>query len=167
MPQYHGLEVAIPENDRPHIEYFEQAASGTLHLQSCADCDLMRYPPGPMCPECGGTDLAWSPISGKGTIHSYYYVPHAVNPAFRDWTPYPVILVEIDEQRGQPTADRSVRIIANCIDADGGPELEANVAIGKRVEVTMIDMGDGMALPQFRLSDEDPEHEVWQFPENA
>ena len=31
----------------------------------------------------------------------------------------------------------------------------------------MIEMGDGMALPQFRLSDEDPEHEIWQFPENA
>ncbi len=167
MAEYHGLEVFIPENDRPHIEYFEQAASGTLHLQYCTECELMRYPPSPMCSECGVTAYEWRPVSGKGTIHSYYFVPHAVNPAFRDWTPYPVILVEIDEQRGQPTPDRSVRIIGNCIDADENPEQEANVAIGKRVEVTMIDMGDGMALPQFRLSDEDPEHDPWQFPEDA
>lgn len=167
MPQYHGLNVIIPENDRPHIEYFEQAASGTLHLQKCTDCDVMRYPPGPLCFECGESELEWAPVSGKGTIHSYYFVPHAVNPAFRDWTPYPVILVEIDEQRGQPSPDRSIRIIANCVTEDGEPELEANVAIGKRVEVMMIDMGDGMALPQFRLSDEDAEHEPWQFPEDA
>ena len=101
MPQYHGLEVFIPENDRPHIEYFEQAASGTLHLQYCVECDLMRYPPSPMCSECGTTDYEWQAISGKGTIHSYYFVPHAVNPAFRDWTPYPVILVEINPATSQ------------------------------------------------------------------
>ena len=57
-----------------------------------------------------------------------------VNRAFRDWTPYPVILVELDEQRGQPTADRSLRIASNCIDADGNPEQEKNIGIGKRVE---------------------------------
>ena len=87
--------------------------------------------------------------------------------AFRDWTPYALVLVELDEQRGQPSPDRSLRVAANCIDADGNPEKEENVAIGKRVEVTMIDMGDGMALPQFRLSDEPPEHEPWQFPADA
>lgn len=167
MPQYHGLEVYLPENDRPHIEYFQEAASGQLKLQKCNHCSLFRYPPGPLCPDCGESDMSWEGVSGKGTIHSYYYVPHAVNPAFRDWTPYPVILVEIDEQRGEPTADRSIRITGNCIDADGNPEKEENVAIGKRVEVTMVDMGDGMALPQFRLSDEAPEHETWQFPANA
>ena len=57
-----------------------------------------------------------------------------MNRAFRDWTPYPVILVELDEQRGQPTADRSLRIASNCIDADGNPEQEKNIGIGKRVE---------------------------------
>ena len=57
-----------------------------------------------------------------------------MNSAFRDWTPYPVILVELDEQRGQPTADRSLRIASNCIDADGNPEQEENIGIGKRVE---------------------------------
>jgi hypothetical protein len=28
----------------------------------------------------------------------------------------------------------------------------------------MIDMGDGMGLPQWELSDEAPEGEVWQVP---
>ena len=167
MPQYHGLDVFVPENDRPHLEYFREAAGGQLKLQRCVGCKLFRYPPGPLCPDCSGESMRWEAVSGKGTIHSYYFVPHAVNPAFRDWTPYPVILVEIDEQRGQPTPDRSIRIVGNCITDDGRPELEANIAIGKRVEVTMVDMGDGMALPQFRLSDEPPEHEPWQFPEDA
>jgi uncharacterized protein len=36
------------------------------------------------------------------------------------------------------------------------------VAIGRRVEVTFLDLADDFALPQFRLSDEDPEHEPWQ-----
>ena len=39
-----------------------------------------------------------------------------------------------------------------------------NVAIGKRVQVKMIDLGDGWALPQWQLSDELPEHDPWQAP---
>ena len=39
-----------------------------------------------------------------------------------------------------------------------------NVAIGKRVQVKMIDLGDGWALPQWQLSDEPPEHDPWQAP---
>ena len=118
----------------PHIEYFQEAATGQFNLQKCVECDLFRYPPGSLCPDCGSSELRWGAVSGKGTIHSYYFVPHAVNSAFRDWTPYPVILVELDEQRGQPTADRSLRIASNCIDADGNPEQEKNIGIGKRVE---------------------------------
>ena len=167
MPEYRGLRVVIPENDQPHIEYLQEAGQGRLSMQKCADCGYMRYPPGPSCPECQSLNLEWAPVSGKGTIHSYFIVPHAINPAFRDWTPYPVILVELDEQRGFPDPDRALRMVANCVAADGSPEVEANLGIGKRVEVFFVDMGDGMALPQFRLSDEPPEGEVWQFPENA
>ena len=50
MPQYHGLEVFVPQNDRPHIEYFQEAATGQFNLQKCVECDLYRYPPGSLCP---------------------------------------------------------------------------------------------------------------------
>ena len=163
MPQYRGLEVVVPENDLPHREYLARQSSGRLTLQKCDVCGLFRYPPGPLCPDCNSSSLSWEPLSGKGTIYSYVIVPHAVNPAFRDWAPYPLVLVELDEQRGEPSEHRALRMVANVVDAGGNPELEENLAIGKRVEVTMADLGDGWALPLFRLSDENPEREPWQF----
>jgi hypothetical protein len=74
------------------------------------------------------------------------------------------VLVELDEQRGKPTEHEALRIIANLITADGTPEAEANVAIGKRVRVTFHDVGADFALPQFTLSGEAPEGSVWSFP---
>ena len=67
-----------------------------------------------------------------------------------------MVLIELDEARGEYGEGRALRIIGNLLDADGKPEQLQNVAIGKRVEVTMVDLGDGWALPQWRLSDEPP-----------
>ena len=86
---------------------------------------------------------------------------HTVIPAFRDWAPFPIVLVELDEQRGHPDPYDGLRITANLVDENMGPEKEENVAIGKRVEVVFHDGDDGFALPQFRLSDEQPEGAVW------
>ncbi len=103
-------------------------------------------------------------MSGKGHIYSYEVVHHAIQPGFKEWTPYAVVLVELDEQRGQPTPDEALRVIANLVTADFKPEPEANVAIGKRVRVVFQDLAADFALPQFTLTDEPPEGRVWRFP---
>ena len=108
-------------------------------------------------------------MSGKGVIYSYEIVTQAIQPAFADWVPYPVVLVELDEQRSVPwrwgleDESVSVRLITNLVRRDDPtrPEDESNVAIGKRVEVCFVDLADDFALPQFRLSDEEPEHVPW------
>jgi hypothetical protein len=86
--------------------------------------------------------------------------------------PYPVVLVELDEQRGVEwrwgvEGERvSVRLVTNLVRRDDPtrPEDEAEVAIGRRVEVCFVDLSDDMALPQFRLSNEPPEYEPWRAP---
>ena len=164
MAEYLGAQVFVPENDPQHREYLEEAGNGRLSLQKCNDCKRLIYPVRTMCPECRGSEFTWTPVSGKGTIYSYYIVPHAINPAFKDFVPYPVILVELDEARGEYGEHRALRVIGNLLGPDGSPEARENVAIGKRVEVTFIDLGDGWGLPQWRLSGEAPEHEPWQIP---
>ena len=79
-------------------------------------------------------------------------------------TPYPVVIVELDEQRGVPTAQEGIRLIANLVDDNLHPEAEANVAIGKRVQVVFHDLSEDFTLPQFKLSNEPPQGPVWQFP---
>ncbi len=111
-------------------------------------------------------------MSGRGAIYSYQIVTQAVHPAFTDWVPYPIVLVELDEQRGLPWRDGreseavSVRLMANLCRRDDAtaPEDEEQVAIGKRVEVCFVDLGDDLALPQFRLTDEPAEVVPWRAP---
>ena len=57
---------------------------------------------GAACPFCTSLQWDWQPVSGKGVIYSYQIVTQAVHPAFYDWIPYPIVLVELDEQRAVP-----------------------------------------------------------------
>jgi hypothetical protein len=155
--------LVVPETDSEWAEYFAAARAHRLVLRECPSCGLMRYPPGPACPWCASLDWRWREVSGRGTIYSYEIVVHAIQPGFRDWAPYPVVLVELDEQRGRPTPDESLRIVANLVTPDFRPEAETNVAIGRRVRVTFQDLAEGMALPQFTLTDEPPEGRVWRL----
>ena len=164
MAEFLGVPVAIPENDPHTLEYLENAAKGRLTMESCSDCNTMRYPPGPMCPHCRSTESEWQEVSGKGTIHSYQMVMQPIHPAYRDRAPYPIVLIELDEQRGVPDAGAALRLVGSLVDANGDSESEEATAIGARVEVEMADLGDGLALPRWRLSDEPPEHETWQMP---
>jgi len=163
--QHRGLTLLVPDNDSEWMEYFAHARAHRLMVRKCGACGLMRYPPTHACPWC--TELAWSwqELSGRGTIHSYEIVVHAIQPGFRDVTPYPVVLVELDEQRGVPTPDEALRVVANLVKPDGTMEDEKNVAIGKRVRVVFEDLADHLALPQFTLTDERPESRVWRLPE--
>jgi uncharacterized OB-fold protein len=163
--QYRGMTLLVPDNDSEWKEYFAQARQHRLVMRRCAACGLMRYPPSHGCPWCGDLGWSWQEVSGRGTIYSYEIVAHAIQPGFRDWTPYPVVLVELDEQRGQPTADEALRIIANLVTADGRPESEDRVAIGQRVRVTFMDLADHLALPQFTLTADPPEGRTWRLPD--
>jgi uncharacterized OB-fold protein len=107
----------------------------------------------------------WHEVSGRGAIYSYEIVAHAIQPGFKEMTPYAVVLVELDEQRGQPTPDEALRVIANLVKPDFTAEAEANVQIGRRVRVVFQDLAEHMALPQFTLTDEPPAGRVWRLPE--
>ena len=166
MPQveYRGMLLMVPDNDSEFGGYFEAAREHRLVVKKCNACGLLRFPPGSGCPWCTSLDWTWQQVSGKGIIYSYEIIAHAIQPGFRAFTPYPVIIVELDEQRGVPTPQDGLRLIANLVDAEFQPEAETNVAIGKRVDVVFQDLSSELSLPQFRLTDEPPAGPVWQFP---
>jgi uncharacterized OB-fold protein len=166
MPQpvtYRGMTLVVPDNDSEWAEYFGLARQHTLMLRACTACGLMRYPPTHACPWCMDLGWRWQEVGGKGTIHSYEIVAHAIQPGFKEMTPYAVVRVGRDEQRGRPTPDEALRLIANLLKPDLTPEDEAKVAIGARVRVVFQDLADHFALPQFTLSGEPPEGRVWRL----
>ena len=163
MPSYvyRGQQINISDADTEYKGYFEAAAEHRLVVKKCLDCGL-RGEPGPGSPWCTSLHWEWNQVSGKGTIYSYQIVAHTVVPSFRDWAPFAIVLVELDEQSGQPDQYDGLRITANLVDESMEPEKEENVAIGKRVEVAFLDGEDGFTLPQFRLIDEPPKGTVWR-----
>lgn len=170
MAIYKGFDLAADRVGSEHRGYFEAAGRGELVVQGCDECGLLRGLIGAACPFCTSLEWEWRPVAGTGVIYSYQIVTQAVNPAFADWVPYPVVLVELDEQRGVRwrggAEDEfvSLRKVMNLVRRDDAeqPEEEAHVAIGLRVRVCFLELGDGLALPQFRLSDEPPEHAPWR-----
>jgi uncharacterized OB-fold protein len=170
VAEYKGLDLVVTPTDPEHRGYFEAAASGELVVQRCGACQMLRGTVGAACPFCMSGEWDWRPVSGLGTIYSYEIVTQPIQPAFGDWVPYPIVLVELDEQRAVPWRGGgedelvSVRLVRNLVRADDPtlPEDEQKVAIGKRVRACFVPLGGGMALPQFCLSDETPEHEPWQ-----
>jgi uncharacterized OB-fold protein len=168
MPQpvtYRGMALLVPDNDSEWVEFYAHARQHRLVLRACAACGLMRYPPTHACPWCTALEWRWQEVSGRGTIYSYEVVMHAIQPGFKELTPYAVVLVELDEQRGRPTPDEALRIIANLVTPDLTPEDEGQVAIGRRVRVVFQDVADHLALPQFTLTDEPPAGRAWRLPE--
>lgn len=162
--EYRGMNLIVPENDTEFLGYYEAANDNKLVVKRCKGCNLLRWPPGSACPWCMSPEWSWQEVSGKGTIYTYEIIVHSIQPGFREFAPYPIIVVELDEQRGTPTEHEALRMVANLVDDNFQAEAEENVAIGKRVQVVFQKINDAFTLPQFKLSGEPPEGPTWQFP---
>ena len=163
MPVYEhrGQTMSVPDIDTEYSGYFDAAKEGKLVVKKCLDCGLLRGEPGPACPWCPSQNWEWQEVSGKGTIYSYQIVAHTVIPGFKDWAPFAIVLVELDEQSGKPEPGDGLRLTTNLVDGNMGAEKEENVAIGKRVEV-VFQKGEGdFSIPQFKLAGEAPRGPVW------
>jgi uncharacterized OB-fold protein len=78
------------------------------------------------------------PSAGTGTLRSWTIVRQAFLPGFD--TPFVLVDVELDDQ-----AD--LRVIARLVGSDGG-----GLRTGARVETVFEDVGQGRAVPAFRLA---------------
>jgi len=167
--QYLGMPLDVSELDTENLEYFRFCAAHDFRLQACTACGLLRYPPTTACPWCANPDARWTPVEGRGTVHSYTEVHHAIQPAFRDHVPYLVLLVDLDAQKGAPTTEEALRVVGNLTTADGvlaPPELVRKVGIGTRLRMVFTDIAPGLALPQWTLDESAPQPaKVWRYPQ--
>lgn len=167
--EYLGMPLRIQEIDSENQEYFQYCAKNDFRLQHCASCDLLRYPPSTGCPWCGSFESEWKSVEGKGTVHSYSEVCHAIQPAFRDHVPYLVLLVDLDTQKGRPTEGEALRVMGSLVAPDcvlASPEVAKTVGIGTRVRMVFKDVAENMAIPLWTIDEEADQPEVpWRYPE--
>ena len=169
VAEYLGMTLQVDSLDHSNLAYFKHCATHNFHLQKCGDCGLIRYPVGEGCAWCGSSNFTWTPVEGKGTVHSYTEVAHAIQPAFKPYVPYHILLVDLDTQKGAPTEHEALRVFGNLVTPDGvlaPPEMVASVGIGSRVRMVFTDIAYGIAMPQWTI-DEDAEQPAkpWRYPE--
>ncbi len=166
---YLGMNLQIDDLDVENVAYFKHCAAHDFRLQKCAACGLLRYPPGTACPWCTGFEFEWVPVEGKGEVHSYGEVHQAIQPHFRPYVPYLVLLVDLDTQKGQPSPEESLRIIGNLVTPEGEmapPEMVRSVGIGSRVRMVLVDAGDGIAIPQWTIDETAAQPaKPWRYPQ--
>jgi uncharacterized OB-fold protein len=123
----------FPTPDRDTAPFWEAQAQHELKFQRCSQCQHVRFPVGPMCPECRSFDFEWVVSSGRGTVYSYTVVRHQTHPAFE--VPYTIVLVALEEgprliAQLRAPADTSIEIGASLrIEWESLPEQDLPVFV--------------------------------------
>jgi uncharacterized OB-fold protein len=83
--------------DGSTAEFFEAAAQGRFLIQRCVPAGHMARPQARLCPECGSTDLAYEPASGRARLVSWAVVPGRPRPDEPAPPPSVPVIAQLEE----------------------------------------------------------------------
>ncbi|MDB5413516.1 MAG: putative nucleic-acid-binding protein containing a Zn-ribbon [Rubritepida sp.] len=131
----------MPRINAINRPFFAACNDSELRLQRCLapGCGKHVYFPRVCCPHCGGGDLEWVAVSGRGTIRTHTFVRRPQHPSFFPDAPYHVLAVTLEE--GPLMYSRLAGDVPE--DAD---------LIGKAVRVVFSQEAPGQKLPFFELA---------------
>lgn len=128
----------VPAPDELTQPYWDAAKRHELHMQNCDKCGTLQFPPEEQCLQCGGSDLSWKQVSGRGIVHSFIVDHRLMTPGFNE--PYLVAQIRPVEATNQ---DAIITTNMRDITFD-------EMAMDMPVEVVFEDLPQGITLPQFR-----------------
>jgi uncharacterized OB-fold protein len=126
----------LPETDGKMRTFWEAAQQGKFVVQHCGRCGAYRFPAAECCSACLASELSWIETSGRGVLHSFVVVHHALDPYFAARAPYIVADVKLAE---------GPHITTTIVGAS-----PSELRIGERVEVTFEAVTEAIRLPVFR-----------------
>jgi uncharacterized OB-fold protein len=126
-----------PVADHDSAPYWQGLHDGTLLVQRCSECNEVQLYPRDRCLACRGP-VVWEEASGRGSIYSFTVIRQNYARPFRDWIPYVVALVDLEE---------GPRVMSNLIDCD--PDA---VQVGMPVEVRFEAVSDNAGIALFTPS---------------
>jgi hypothetical protein len=115
-------------------DWWAGVAEGRIGYEICADCGVAQFYPRGHCTACGSRRVQTRAAAGTGTIFSITVVHRPPSPALRQFAPYAIALIDLDE---------GVRLMAHA-----DPALQ----IGARVRATFAPFGD-RTVPRFVAAD--------------
>lgn len=125
----------LPRETELSAPYWQGARDGVLTMQRCGDCERFQFYPRILCSHCGGQNLNWEAVSGRGTVLSCTVVRRGISSDYE--APYVVALIDLDE---------GVTMMST-IQTDE-PE---SIRIGATVEVVFESWGENIQMPVFKL----------------
>jgi uncharacterized OB-fold protein len=131
----------IPLPDSLSSGFWAAASRRELAIQRCAACRTFQHPPRPLCRACGGADLAFETVSGRGTLWSWTTTYHGVLAGFEATLPYTCLVVELAEQPG-------LFVVSDLV---GREAIRGSLAVGMAVKVC-FPAGPEPPLPQFEIA---------------
>jgi uncharacterized OB-fold protein len=130
----------IPSPDEITLPFWEAAKERRLVVQRCATCGYYNHPPRNVCDACLSQELHFEPVSGLGRIHTFTVMHQRDVPGFESEAPFINIVVELAEQP-------MLLMVSNLPISE-----RERVLIGAPVKADFEDRGNGVFLPQFRIS---------------
>jgi uncharacterized OB-fold protein len=104
-------------------------------MQRCVGCQAYQFYPRTICSHCGGRDLEWSVVSGRGQIKSFTTVRRGISRAYE--APYVIALINLEEGPCMMSS------LVGC-----GPD---TVVVGARVSVAFESWSTDIEMPVFKL----------------
>ena len=111
--------------------YAGYLSEGKIRGSKCAKCGALQLPPRPICSECGGSDISWKDVSGKGVIQAFTVI-HVPLSSMVGRSPYVVAVVKLDDG---PSVSGLV------LDVD-----ECELSVGTRVFAELVKEGETTSL---------------------
>ncbi len=136
--------LILPDiEDVDKAPFWAAARERRLVVQRCNDCARLRFPPRPFCSDCRSESYSWIDVSGRGTIWSFIVHHNPTLPAYAEFTPFAVVVVQLAE-------DHRLRMTGNVV---AGPGAAINsvdpgrLTIGMPVRITFQDVAPDVTLP--------------------
>jgi uncharacterized OB-fold protein len=124
----------LPALTADNAPFWQGGADGRLQIHHCRHCARFFHPPAPVCPNCGGFEVAPRAVSGRGKVVSYTINHQAWRPDLA--APYVVAIVELAEQAG-------LRFVTNIV---GQPPETVHIDLPVRVR---FEQHEDVWLPLF------------------
>jgi uncharacterized OB-fold protein len=125
-----------PTADHDSAPYWQGLHDGKLLVQRCQDCGEVQLYPRDRCLECRGP-VAWVEASGRGRVYSFTVIRQNYARPFRDWIPYVVALVDLEE---------GPRLMTDLVDCEPD-DVQVGMAVEARFEVVSDDAGIALFAP--------------------
>ena len=155
--QYLGMPLSLDDLDVENLAYFKHCAEHDFHLQACADCNLLRYPPTTACPWCMSREVRVGAGRGQGRgalLHARCTTPSS-RPSRRTRPIWSCWSTSTRRRASRPSTRR-------CAWSATWPRRTASwrrprwckrVGIGTRVRMVFTDVAPGLALPQWTIDE--------------